>query len=224
MQRALPWPLIIALLLAACGGADEGGMPSYGSYGYASAQPECGVLNRVCIASGLNSPLAEGSTYDLRVESQVSGSSGTPLELAVADEAVLTASAMTLSAVGAGASAVLFLGPDRDVLDFLHVWVAPADELRILRFSADGVVLGEVHDQGVLLVGDEVLVAVLPYHDGQALMGSFGMTRDVTGDAVAIVPDVVSAYYRVVARAEGTSTLTFTALGLEAVWALEVLP
>jgi hypothetical protein len=38
------------------------------------------------------------------------------------------------------------------------------------------------------------------------------------------VPDPVFGWYRVVARAAGTATVSFAALGLDASWRIEVLP
>ena len=155
---------------------------------------------------------------------QVSGSSGPPLVLEAVDQSVLQTSDTYIEAVGAGCSAVLFVDTDGAVVDFIHVWTTPAEELRILRYSPFGNLMGRVQDQVQLLVGDEVLVAVVPYANAQPLLGNFDLVRDVVGDSVVIVPDPVGGWYRVVARSAGTATVTFSGLGIEAVWDIEVLP
>ncbi len=160
-------------LIASCAG--EAGAPSWG-YGVSGDRPpECGVLIRVCLSSGLDAPLAAGSHTELRLIFEEAGSSGPPASLYSGDPLVITVDEMTVTAEGPGASAVLFLGPDESVLDFLHVWVAEADELRIIRYSQSGEIMGRVNATGSLLVGDEVLVAAEPYANGQPLIGDFEM-------------------------------------------------
>jgi hypothetical protein len=110
------------------------------------------------------------------------------------------------------------------VLDFLHVFVAVPDELRILAYSRNGDLLGSVLDAVTLIVGDEVLVSVEPFRAAQPLLGSFTLQREITGDAVIVVPDAVGGLYRVIARHAGTSVVTVRALGVERTWTIEVLP
>jgi hypothetical protein len=210
--------------LAGCGdsGSGIGGHPASGTGG--SSTPECGALGQECLAAGLDAPLALGARYDVAIASQIAGSSGPPVTLAVADPSVLTVTDSAIEAVGAGASAVLFIGPDDAVLDFLHVWVEAPDELRIIRYAQTGAVLGQVQDSVELLTGDEILVAVEPYAKAQPLMGTFEMVHSVDAAAVAIVPDPVAAWYRIVARAAGSATVVFSGLGVEKRWAIEVLP
>jgi hypothetical protein len=127
--------------------------------------------------------------------------------------------------VGAGVSAVLFVGPDKTtVLDFVHLWVQPATELRIVRYAAAGTPLGRVQSSIKLLVHDEILVSIEPFANGQPLLGNFKLTRNLAGNSVAIVPDSVSGWYRVVARSVGATQITFSALGLTTEWTIEVEP
>lgn len=222
--RLLPLASVLTLMLTAgCGGA-EGGAPWSGSYNTGTVPPECGALNQVCLAQGLNGALAVGSHLELDLDYEIGGSAGLPATLLTADRTVLDASDMTLEALAPGASAVLFVGPDGAVMDFLHVWVAAPEELRIYRYTEAGVQLGQVQDEATLLVGDEVLIFVEPFANAQPLLGNFSMERTVDGTAVALVPDVVSSLYRVVARSPGQATVTFHGLGLSKPWEIEVLP
>jgi len=215
-------PALVLLALSGCGGGVGGRVESSAST--VAAKPQCGALNVVCVGQKLDAPIALGSTVELDVRYQIAGSSGPPTVFEVADPSVLVAKGAQLEAVGAGASAVLFLGPDKRVLDFLHLWVQPASELRIQRYSPSGTLIGRVQSSIKLLVRDELLVTIEPYANGQALLGNFKLGNNVAGNTIAIVPDSVSGFHRVVARSPGTTTITFSALGLTSDWTIEVLP
>jgi len=221
-----PWVLVMLTLVGlGCGDSESGvgGHPTGGG-NVSGTTPECGALGQACVGQGLDAPLALGGRFEVAVASQLSGASGPPVGLEAADATVLSATETSVEAVGEGASAVLFVGPDGAVLDFIHLWVVAAEELRIMRYAPTGVLLGRVQDSVQLLPGDELLVSVDPYANAQPLMGNFDMIHVVEGEAVAVVPDSVAAWYRVVARAPGQATVVFSALGLEERWDIEVLP
>lgn len=211
-------------LAAACGDGGIGGRPTHGGLGQVTVRPECGALSQACIGQGLDAPLVRGGTLELLVELSLPGSAGVPVVLESANPAVIEADDTTLHARGDGLSAILFLGPDGRVLDLLHVWVHAAEQLRIQRYAPDGRLLGQVQPSGQLLVGDELLVAVEPFANGQALLGNFELAIATDGDAVAVLPDPVAGWYRVVARRPGSAVVSFGALGHDAGWHLEVLP
>jgi hypothetical protein len=212
----------LALVASACGG-DMGGRPG-GSYANNGGRPQCGALGVACVGQKLDAPIALGGTFELDVRYQIAGTSGPPTTLLAAAPTVLRVDGAKLIAVGQGASAVLFLGPDHAVLDFLHLWVQPATELRIIRYTPSGTPLGRVQPAIKLLVHDELLVAVEPFANGQPLAGNFELTRTLQGTSVAIVPDSVSGWYRVVARAPGVTQVRLGALGLSTDWSIEVEP
>jgi hypothetical protein len=217
--------LFAVVLCTACGdGGGIGGRP--GSFGQVEAAPECGALSQACIGQGLDAPIARGSTVDLSVRYKVAGSSGPPTKLASANQAVLTTpSATRLEAIADGMSAVMFVGPQGEVIDLIHVFVQKPSELRINRYDDGGDLLGHVEAASQLLVGDDLNVAIEPFANGQPLLGNFALTYATTNaPIVSVIPDPVAGSYRVVARAAGTATVTFTALGLTATWQLEVLP
>jgi hypothetical protein len=215
-------------LVAACGGGDDGfgvgGTP--GDFNQVEATPECGVLSQACIGQGLNAPIARGSTVDLLIEYKVPGSSGPPIELESANETVLRPTGATqVEAVAEGMSAILFTGPDGAVIDLVHVFVQKPAELRINRYDDEGELLGQIQPSSRLLPGDELLIAVEAYANGQPLLGRYGLQYASTnGAAVQILEDPVFGWYRVVARSAGVAKLTFNALGLDTAWDVEVLP
>ncbi len=216
----------LGVAVTACGGGGEsfGGRP--GEFGRVEAEPECGAFSQACIGQGLDAPIAKGSELDLAVAYRVAGSSGPPTKLASANEAVITTPGSTrLAAAGEGMSAILFVGPAGEVIDLIHVFVQAATELRINRYDAAGDLLGRIQPSSQLVVGDELLIATEPFAEGQPLLGNFELTYATTTAAiVTIVPDPVGGWYRAIARAPGSATLSFEGLGLTASWQIEVLP
>lgn len=213
------------VITAACGdGGGLGGRP--GEFGHVEAAPECGALSQACIGQGLDAPIAKGSSLDIAVRYKVAGSSGPPTQLASANQAVITTPSPTqISAIAEGMSAVMFVGPAGEVIDLIHVFVQKPSELRINRYDEAGDLLGRVQPASQLIVGDEILIAVEPFAGGQPLLGNFALSYASTAaPIVTIVPDPVGGWYRVVARSAGMANVSFTALGLDVSWQLEVLP
>lgn len=222
------WCALSVASAVGCGDSAEGygGRPNSGLIGGSgAARPECGALAQGCMGQGLDAPIALGSTLEIALDYQLGGSSGPPTDIESANPLVLKSEGKgRVTAVGEGLSALMFAAPDGAVIDFLHVWVAAPDELRVVRYGETGNLLGRVQSEVKLLAGDEVLVAVETWGKGQALLGNFLLQYETTGTAVAVVPDAVDGLYRVVARAAGASTVTFKALGLNRAIAIEVLP
>lgn len=218
------WVLSVFLLVVGCG-SSGGGRPNGGVTVGNGGKPQCGALGIACIGQKLDAPIALGSTVDLDLRYQIAGTSGPPTVVESADPTVLRVKGgARLEAVGAGASAILFVGPDKAVLDFIHLWVQPPTELRVVRYTPQGTPLGKVLPSFKLLVKDEILVAVEPYANGQPLLGNFELQRKLQGTSVAIVPDSISGWYRIVARSPGTTEINFVALGLSAPLTVEVEP
>lgn len=210
--------------LVGCG-ASVGGRPDHGVSVGNGGKPQCGMLGAACVGQKLDAPIAVGGLVDLDLRYQIPGSSGPPTVLESADPTVLKVEGGSrVRALTPGASAILFLGPDRGVLDFLHLWTQTATELRVIRYTHQGTPLGRVTPSFKLLVKDEVLVSVEPYANGQPLAGNFELQRKLQGTSVGVVPDSVGGWYRIVARAAGTTEIAFTALGLSTSLSVEVEP
>lgn len=227
-------PFLTSLvLLAACGGDSGIGPPSPGAFGQADVSPECGAFHQACISRGLDSPLAVGSQVGLGISFEVPGSSGPPTSLASTDLSILTVEDGVATIVGEGVAALLITGPDETVVDFIHLWSKAADDIRVIRYNADGAPIGGVRDGGAILVGDELLVATEAFAVSQPLIGLFDTTWTAeplidndpdAGPIASVVQDVVFGLYRIVARRPGTIRLTADALGQSISIDLEVLP
>lgn len=176
----------------------------------------------------MDAPLAVGAAMGLGIDYNIAGNSGPSMTLLPANTAVLGAEGAVIFGEAAGSSALMILGPDEEVIDFIHVWVATASELRLVRHNDDGAAIGTVANEGTLLVGDEILLSVESFSSTQALMGLFETTFEidvVEGDApIAIVEDIVFGWYRLVARGEGRARIRASALDQTRELELEVLP
>ena len=223
--------LLLGALSVACGSnaaSEIGPPPSGGAFGNASVRPECGAFSQACLESGMDAPLAVGAAMGIGVDYNIAGNSGPDLTLEPANPGVLGVEGAVIIGENAGSSSLLILGPESEVVDFIHVWVAEASELRIVRHNDDGGVIGNVASEGTVLVGDDIVVSVEAFTTTQALMGVFDTTFEievVEGDEpVAIVEDIVFGWYRIVARSEGQVRVIATALDQTRELELEVLP
>ncbi len=221
----------LALLASGCGAGDTsdiGPPPSGGALGQASVRPECGVLAQACLRQGMDAPLAEGAALGLGIDYDLAGNSGPGMTLVAADPEVIGVEDAVITGHVAGATALLILGPDEEVIDFIHVWVAEATELRLVKHNDAGDVLGSVAKEGVLLTGDEILLSVEAFSSTQALLGLFETVFEVDvlegEEPIAIVQDIVFGWYRLVARSPGRVNVNIAALGQVRELALEVLP
>ncbi len=235
-QALIPTTLMALLALAACGDSAGSGIgpPSPGGFGQASLTPDCGAFNQACLATGLDTPLAVGTQLGLGISLEIPGNSALPTTLRSSNPQVLGISLGVATSLREGVSAILVSGPNEEVLDFIHVWSVPANTLRIVSYTENGVPLGPARDMGSLLPGDELLVAVEALADSQPLIGQFqsewtievlddpGIAED--GPIVSILDDVVFGLYRLVARRPGTVRLRSTALNTSTELELEVLP
>lgn len=237
LARALLTPALAATLAAtalACGGdaGDRGiGPPSAGAFGRGNVAPECGALSQACLTGGLNAPIATGAKLGLGVDTQLAGSGAPPTTLESVNPDIALVEGGVLTAFQPGMVGLLMNGPGGAVTDFIHVFIADPDDLRLIRFNDAGVPLGAVRDDATLLVGDEIYVVVEAFADSQPLLGLFKTTWtvDVTeGDPsqppLIVVDDLVFGWFRIVARAPGAVTLRADALGITKTLNIEVLP
>ena len=221
---------LAAAALTACGGDPDGqglsGPPSAGALGRLNISPECGALGQACVAFGLDAPLARGARLDLVLDLRLNGSSGPPVTLRAATPEIVAAEGTRVLGAGEGAAAILVAGPGGQVLDFLHLWVREADELRPVRTTEAGATVGPIRAHATLVVGEDLLLHFEAFGQGQPLLGQFPIEWTVEGDAAQIVEDTLVGRYRLIARAAGAARVAAYAptLGLEAALTLEVLP
>lgn len=215
------WMLCLCTAMLAVWGCGE---TAPGALGQIDFAPECGSLDQACLEQSLNAPIAAGATVEMGINFKFQGSSGPPMRMEAIDEAAFKLDGSRVEAVKPGVRPLMVIGPDGLVLDFIHLWVAVPDELRLVSHTDAGLVIGPLGASAQMLPGDELNLTVEPFANSQALLGDFDVEWEVTGDAVAILQDGVLGAHRIVARQPGQASLTATALGLSIAVDVEVLP
>ena len=208
--------LALLLPLAACGG-DSAGALSQATFGAGCA------AGGACVG-GLDAPLAAGARLPLVVDLQIPGTATPPMTLRSVSPEVFSIEGTVAAAHAPGVAALLLVGPDGLVLDFLHLWVADAEGLALNRRSAEGNVLGALSPELPLFPGDEVLFSVEAVAGGQELLGGFDVAVTGAGPAVSVVHAGGARWFRIRALSPGEATLAVDGLGHRATVHVEVLP
>ena len=223
--------VLAALGLVGCGDSGDLGIgppPSGGSLGRTSVTPECGALNQACLVGGLDAPLARGGSLGIGSDYRIAGNSGPPTTLVGVNTNIIDVTDAVVTGRAQGMSGLLITDPDGRVVDFIHLWVADATELRIIRHNDDGLPVGAVRSSGTVLAGDEILLSLEAFNGTQGLLGLFETVWQIEvlegEEPIAIVEDIVFGWFRLIARGPGPVRLTADALGQQKTIELEVLP
>jgi hypothetical protein len=219
------WLRSVEILLAAASIAQASACAdSNGALGQSSISPDCAPTDLVCATSGLDAPVAEGSTVMLDVTLTLQGSSAPTIDLVSGNPDVFSVEGQRLRGSRAGVGALLITTPEQVVVDFTHVWVAQPSALLLHRLSEDGVEVTELPGKVELLIGDELSLSVEPYAATQRLLGDLETTWSADEQVVQVLEDGRSSRRRLVALAPGATTLEVEGMGLTTSLDLEVLP
>jgi hypothetical protein len=194
---------------------------SDGALDQSNVGTECSPTDFACVTSGLSGPIAVGGVLPLALSLDTQGSTTSKVTLVSADEGVLKAAGTEVIGAGAGVAALVMLAEDRAV-DFLHVYVVEANRIGLHRRDG-GLELGEILEDVELLVGDEMIIDVEPYHDSQRLLGNRDTTW-TTGPQVALLRDGSPGRRRVVARQAGETDLVIDTFGFQKTLHITVVP
>lgn len=217
LNRLLILPIAgIALLSLSCA--------SQGSLGQSQSNAQCSPSDFVCVAQGLNKPLAAGTTLPVDVTLDLQGSATPPITLVSGDETVLTVDGSTIKGEGPGLAALLITIPGNLVVDFFHIWVEQPTAIVLHERTYDGSDAGPVGESIELLVGDELNLSVEPFKGSQRLLGEPEATWTSDSPAIQVLTDGPKGRRRIIAKAEGKATIHAEAFGASADLALEVLP
>jgi len=214
-------PLIASAAIGASGGCGADG----GELGQGGVSTECDSFGGDCTLGGINHPIAVGATLPVTVDSAVFGASAPELTLASGRESVLTAEGQNITAHSEGL-APIFIGVANGeaVLDFIHVRAERADNLKFAIALADGTDLKEQSTSIQLIPSEYIWAEVSPFKGIAPLVGRMPLQWSSSSAAVTILKTGASNRVRVIARSEGTATVTASALGISATFEVEVLP
>jgi len=211
-------PLILALLAAGCANGTSGAL------GQTQTSASCPPSDLVCAVAGIDAPIAKGATLPIEITVTSDGSTTPPLSFVSANPSVFKIDDGRVFGLEPGLASLLITTTGDVVIDFLHVWVAEADAVRLHRSTTAGFEIAPMPSSMQLLVGDEMTIVAAPHRGAQRLLGDIDATFDADPAILKILDEGVPGSRRVVAAAPGKTTLTTEALGIEVVVALEVLP
>lgn len=207
-----PPPLLLLVSLAACGAT--------GGFRQATLAGQCAQGDAACARRHPMAPLAIGARFFPEVTVDVAGTTAPRLHLESSAPDVIAVDDGALVAQQAGAAAVLMTTDDGSVVDFVHVWAAPATRVTLTRRDGERVdgALG-------LTVGEDITLVPALWSGSQRLAGAGDMTwtaSDTT--AVAILADGAPDRRRLRARTPGRTTVTVALGELHTTLAVEVVP
>lgn len=213
--------VFFALLLCAFPACAQG---SAGALGQTQSSAACPPSDLVCAVAGIDAPIAKGAILPIDVTVTSEGTTTPPLSLVSANPAIFTIDEGRLLGIAPGLATMLVTTEGDLVVDFLHVWVAEADAVRLHRKTQAGLETAPMPASMQLLVGDELTIVAAPHKGGQRLLGDIGATFTADPAIVKILDEGVPGSRRVVAQAPGKTTFTAEALGITVSTELEVLP
>ncbi len=197
---------------------------SSGALGQTQASPECPPSDLVCAVAGIDAPIARGATLPINVSVTSEGSAAPPLSFVSANPGVFKVDVDRIHGTGPGVASLLVTTTGDLVVDFLNVFVAEAESMRLHRLGASGLETGALPPAMQMLPGDELTLVLAPHAGAQRLLGDVDATWDADGAVVKLLDEGIPGSRRLVATAPGKTTLTAEALGITAQVTLEVVP
>jgi len=208
-------------ILCVCAGCAAG---SSGALGQTQASPECPPSDLVCAVAGIDAPIARGATLPINVSVTSEGSAAPPLSFVSANPGVFTVDVDRIHGQGPGVASLLVTTTGDLVVDFLNVFVAEAESMRLHRVGASGLETSTLPPAMQMLVGDDLTLVLAPHAGAQRLLGDVDATWNADTATVKLLDEGMPGSRRVIAASPGKTTLTAEALGITAQVELEVVP
>jgi hypothetical protein len=210
-------PLLPFLVLAV-------GCSTSGALGQTDTSASCPPSDLHCAVSGINAPIAKGATLPIEVTVTSNGATTPPLSFVSANTDLFTIDDARIHGLKPGLASMLITTQGDVVVDFLHVWIAEADAVRLHRVTESGAETAPMPSSMQMLVGDEITLVAAPHKGPQRLLGDLDAVFDADPQVVKVLDEGVPGSRRIVASAPGETIFTAEALGIEVQVALEVLP
>jgi len=191
-----------------------------GALRQATLTGQCAAADVACSRRHPQAPLAVGARFYPDVAVDIAGNTTPALRLESAAPDIVAIEGGALVARRPGASAVLISTDDGSIVDFIHVWVAPATHMTLARRDGERLAgtLG-------LVVGEDLTIIPSLWNDSQRLSGSTDVTWTTNHEGpVAILQDGSGDRRRLRARAAGKATITAAVGDVTASLDVEVVP
>ena len=184
---------------------------------------QCAADDVACSRRHPQAPIAIGTHFYPEAATELAGTTTPNLRLESAAPDVIAVEDGVLVARKAGTSAVLISTDDGSIVDFVHVWVAPATKITLARRDGE-----RIEGAIALAVGEDVTLAPALWNGAQRLSGDGELqwtaaAATATGP-VAILRDGSAGRRRLRARAPGKTTITVALGEIQATVDVEVVP
>jgi hypothetical protein len=190
-----------------------------GAMHQATITGQCATDDVACSRRHPQMPLAVGTHFHPDVSTEIAGGTTPNLRLDSADPSVLALEDGVLVAKAPGASAVLISTDDGQVVDFVHVWVAPVTKISVARRDGDRI------DGAVdLAVGEDLTLVPTLWSGAQRLGGDAEAVWSSSAESVTLLRDGSSDRRRIRAKTPGKSTITVALGDAKTSFDIEVLP
>jgi hypothetical protein len=194
--------LLLMLLPAGCGSA----------MGQVATDTRGGA-DKGGLASALDAPLAVGGEARPALHFELRGSAAPSTHLLSARPEVIEVRDGLLVGRAPGVSAVLVTLDDHTVVDFIHLWVKPADRLVVHGIDAAGADMGPLTEAIELLPGEFLHLVPHPYGGPERLVGVGTSTWIVDPPIAVVLREGLPNRVRLVARTPGDADVKVTMLG-----------
>jgi len=176
------------------------------------------------LLSSLNAPLAVGASVRPALQLELHGSTPPSTHYISARPEIIAVRDGLLDGRAPGMTALLIANEQNVVLDFIHVWVKPANRLEMHRIDSDGSDMGEVSEPVEMVVGESVRFMPRPYNGSEALAGVATSSWSIEPPIATVLREGLPNRCRILARQAGTATLKVALLGSVASVQVKVMP
>ena len=204
----------LALTCCSCGG---------GAIGQSSlvAQPHS---DKGGLLSSLDAPLAVGGTVRPEIRIDLKGSTPPPTHMISVRPDILSVDALGVTGRAPGLAALLVATDENVVIDFVHVWVKPADRIELHAIDSSGMDVGELTESVDLAVGESLRIVPRAYAGSQVLSGATSTTWSIEPPIALALKEGLPQRRRILARTPGSTTIRVSALGATKTLTLKVVP
>jgi len=181
---------------------------------------QCATDDAACSRRHPQAPIAIGTHFHPDVSAELAGNTTPSLRLDSAVPEVIAVEDGALIARKPGTSAILISTDDGSVVDFVHVWVAPATKITLARRDGD-----RIANAIALAVGEDVTLVPALWNGAQRLSGDGEVewTASAPGP-IAILRDGSADRRRLRARAPGRTTISVALGEIKTAVDVEVVP
>jgi hypothetical protein len=189
-----------------------------------SSIQEGGAADKGGLLSSLQAPIAVGGSVRPALRLELHGSTPPSTHYVSTRPSIFAVRDGVLEGRAPGMAALLILNDQNVVLDFIHIFVKPANRIELHRIDVDGADMGDVSEPVEMIVGESVRFVPKPYAGSELLTGVATSSWTVDPPIATVLREGLPGRVRILARSAGTATLKVSLLGSVASVHVKVMP